>query len=52
MKSCNDHGIILDRVALRIKIKIHVMLAREQTYEEHPIRLEPKINLIFQAPGE
>ena len=27
------------------KIKIHVRLAREQTYEEHQIRLEPKITL-------
>ena len=34
------------------KIKIHVRLAREQTYEEHEIRLEPKITLIFWAPGE
>ena len=34
------------------KIKIHVRLAREQTYEEHQIRLEPKITLIFWAPGE
>ena len=34
------------------KIKIHVRLAREQTYEEHQIRLEPNITLIFWAPGE
>ena len=27
------------------KIKIHVRLAREQTYEEHQIRLELKITL-------
>ena len=34
------------------KIKIHKRLAREQTYEEHQIRMEPKITLIFRASGE
>ena len=35
----------------RLKIKIHVRLAKEQTHEEHQIRLEPKITLIFWAPS-
>jgi len=30
---------------LSTKIKIHVRLPREQTYEETQIRLEPKITL-------
>ena len=46
-----DRIEFVDTVGL-YKIKIHVRLVREQTYEEHQIRLEPKITLIFWAPGE